>query len=131
MKILLVDDDASLLHMVEDMLTYEGFEVVLAQSGEDALARLIEMQPDLIILDIGMPGIGGLGFLRRMTEQNSKKFCPVLVFTARAELQSFFNSAIVAGFLAKPSTCENLLNTIRKILASCESGRGADAMMKN
>ena len=62
-KILLVDDDASLLATLGDFLESEGYEVAKAASGEKALAMLRISQPELIVLDMSMPGIGGMGVL--------------------------------------------------------------------
>ncbi|MBV5332248.1 response regulator, partial [bacterium] len=66
-KLLLVDDDPSLLETLGDFLTFEGYEVLCAASGEEALVKMRPFQPDLIILDMGMPGMGGTGFMDRIT----------------------------------------------------------------
>ena len=60
--ILLVDDEKHLLVSLRDYLTFEHFTVTTAQSGEEALEVLERITPDLIVLDISMPGMGGMGF---------------------------------------------------------------------
>ena len=116
-KILLVDDEEHLLVTLRDFLTFEGFEVYLARSGEEALERLGNMTPELIILDISMPGIGGLGFLRKASTNRRPLQCPVLVLTARSNMREFFDDMDVAGFLAKPCTKEDLLRQMNRILS--------------
>ncbi|NQT93034.1 MAG: response regulator [Lentisphaerae bacterium] len=58
-RILLIDDDTSLLTTLSDFLSFEGYEVVTADSGEQGLRRLQTTEPDLIVLDMSMPGMGG------------------------------------------------------------------------
>lgn len=117
-RILLVDDEQHLLVSLTDYLVSEQFDVVTASSGEEALAKLERIKPDLIVLDISMPGMGGLGFLRHITGGNGKTNYPVLVLTARSMLENFFDSVAVAGFLTKPCDENKLVLTIRKILAA-------------
>jgi DNA-binding response OmpR family regulator len=119
--ILLVDDDQHLLVTLTDFLTFEGFQVVQATSGEKALELVEERVPDLMILDISMPGIGGLGFLRRATEKAPELPCPVLVLTARSKMEQFFDTLDVDGFLAKPCSQEDLLRKIEAIFSEREA----------
>lgn len=114
-RILLVDDHKHLLTTLGDFLTFEGFDVVPASSGEEALMALEERAPDLIVLDIGMPGMGGLGLLKRISENGQPRF-PVLVLTARSTMEEFFGTIPVDGFLAKPCSEDKLLEKIREIL---------------
>lgn len=115
--ILLVDDEKHLLISLRDYLTFENFVVTTAQSGEEALELVEKMSPDLIILDISMPGIGGLGFLKRITEANGKLRFPVLVLTARSMMADFFRDVEVDGFIAKPCEETELTSIVRAILA--------------
>lgn len=116
-RILLVDDDPHLLITLSDYLSYEGFDVTRAQSGEEALERLETAMPDLIVLDISMPGMGGLGFLKRISEGNGRLQYPVLVLTARSAMEDFFGSVAVQGFLPKPCSEQELVEKIRAIIA--------------
>lgn len=115
-KILVVDDDASLLVTVGDMLRFEGYEVVTAESGEQALKRLDGFTPAVIVLDMSMPGMGGIGFLRRISSPEGHPRYPVLVLTARSAMADFFATTDVAGFLAKPCDPADLLTEIARIL---------------
>lgn len=81
-SILLVDDDITLREMYAERLKAEGFQVVTAQDGEEALAKATESHPNIILLDIMMPKINGLDVLKRLKEQTETKNIPVIVLTA-------------------------------------------------
>lgn len=117
-KILLVDDNRHLVVTLSDFLTYEGYDVVCARSGEEALKRLEGFEPDLIILDISMPGMGGIGFLNRISGANNEPRYPVMIFTARSAMEEFFGSINVAAFVAKPCSETDLLREVRAAIAS-------------
>ncbi len=117
-SLLLVDDNKHLVITLSDFLTYEGFEVVAAKSGEEALRKLEKLTPDLIILDISMPGIGGIGFLNKLRKESEEPPPPILVFTARSAMEEFFDTLDVAGFVAKPCSEKDLLDRINEVLAA-------------
>ena len=120
-RILLVDDDRHLLIALSDYLMFEGFDVIQARSGEEALRKMEKADPNLIILDICMPGMGGTGFLKRMPRGKDGQYCPVLVLTARSAMEDFFDKIDVEGFLAKPCSEATLLREIKSILARKEA----------
>ncbi|MBL7077702.1 MAG: response regulator [Kiritimatiellae bacterium] len=113
--ILLIDDDTSLLVTLSDFLRFEGYEVITADSGEQGLKRLQALEPDLILLDMSMPGMGGIGFLKEISVDGKPKH-PVLVLTARANMAEFFADVDVDGFVAKPCAPEDLLMEVGRIL---------------
>lgn len=123
--ILLVDDDPSILMSVGDQLRFHGYDVVNAESAERALEELDRVKPDLIVLDISMPGMGGMAFLRRITDAGGMRY-PVLVFTARAELDQFFAQTGVDGFLSKMAAPETLLQEVSHIV-----GKGRATSLRN
>lgn len=124
-RILLIDDDERFVSMVGDFLGLEGFEVITAFSAEEALTHVDATAPDLIILDLHMRGIGGIGFLRRITDAKGQTRYPVVVLTGRTEFRGFFDEVIVDGFLAKPCSEDALLSTIREVLERRQVGRMA------
>lgn len=115
-KILLIDDDTSLLVTLSDFLSFEGYDITTADSGELGLKRLKRMTPDLIILDMSMPGMGGVGFLKEISDDSGKPRWPVLVLTARANMAEFFANVDVDGFVAKPCDPEDLLMEVGRII---------------
>jgi CheY-like chemotaxis protein len=116
-KVLLVDDNRHLRVTLTDFLGFEGFDVEAAKSGEEALKKIEAAAPDIIVLDISMPGMGGLGFLRRISDPNGLPTYPVLVLTARSSMEEFFDTVTVDGFLPKPCSETELIRRIREILA--------------
>jgi len=116
--ILLVDDDKSLLRSLTDYLVFEGYAVVVAHNGKEALARMDARAPDLLILDINMPGMGGIEFLKRIQRPDGSLPFPTLILTARSAMQAFFDGVPVDGFLAKPCSQDQLGTAIRQILSA-------------
>lgn len=115
-KILLIDDDTSLLVTLSDFLKFEGYDVITADSGEQGLKRLKQYTPDLIILDMSMPGMGGVGFLKHVSTPEGKPRYAVLVLTARANMAEFFADVEVDGFIAKPCDPKDLLMEVARII---------------
>jgi DNA-binding response OmpR family regulator len=117
-RILLVDDDKNFTVSLSNYLTYENFDVFTARDGEEAIRQLDKAKPDLIILDMSMPGMGGLGFLRQISDAGGRPKYPVLVLTARAEMKDFFDNVEVDGFLDKTCAEEELIASVRDILVT-------------
>ena len=114
--ILVADDDQKLLKMVRRTLIYEGFEVVTAQNGQEALALMEDQPPDLIVLDWMMPEVDGLELLHRLRATGDD--VPVLMLTARDAVEDR-----VAGldrgaddYLVKPFAPSELLARLRALL---------------
>ncbi|MDD4102206.1 MAG: response regulator [Kiritimatiellae bacterium] len=128
-KLLLVDDDPSLLTTLGDFLKFEGYEIMCAVSGEDALVKMRPFRPDLVILDMGMPGMGGKGFLDRITNPDGSTLYPVLVLTAKASMAEYFADKQISGFIAKPCNPPDLLLEVGRIIfeTASEGGRSAAA----
>jgi len=121
-RILLVDDEP----LITDSLTYslkrEGFEVEAVGDGEQALKEIKEFDPDLVVLDIMLPGISGLEVCRRMRAFSST---PVIMLTARGEEMDRILGLEVGAddYLAKPFSFRELLARIRSILRRVEMDR--------
>ena len=114
-KILLIDDDPSLRVTVGQFLRFEKYDVTTAESGEAALEVLKTLRPNLIILDMSMPGMGGIGFLKSIMKDKKPAY-PVLVLTARSQMAEFFADIEVDGFLTKPADPDALLQEVARIL---------------
>ncbi|MBL7076502.1 MAG: response regulator [Kiritimatiellae bacterium] len=123
--VLFVDDEAHLRVTVKDFLEFHCYQVELARSGEQALRKLQQRVPDLVILDISMPGIGGMGFLQRVQAAKTPP-PPILILTARTNLRTFFDGVKVAGFISKPCSKEFLLEKIKAVLAESASAARAE-----
>lgn len=115
-KLLLVDDDANIRMMLGDFLRASGYEVCCVASGEQALQAVENALPDLIILDMGMPGMSGPEFLKQITDESGRTRVPVLVLTARSDMAGFFADKQIGGFLTKPADPDDLLAEVQRIL---------------
>ncbi len=115
-RILLVDDDETLLRVLTDFLLFEGYDVLQARDGREALRKIEERPPDILILDISMPVMGGLEVLKKLQTTGDKLRCPTLILTARSAMQGYFQGIAIDGFLAKPCSQEELISNVRRIL---------------
>ena len=114
--ILLIDDEKDILLTIGDFLNINGYTILTATNGEEALRRLEGKKPDLIILDINMPKMNGLAFLATVRARPEWADIPVYVFTGRANMEHYFEDVHVAGFMAKPCLPDKLLKDIKNIL---------------
>ncbi|MBI5558401.1 MAG: response regulator [Deltaproteobacteria bacterium] len=114
-KILLVDDEESIHLLYREELEEEGYEVHSALSGEEALDKLHIIMPDLVILDINMPGMNGIDVLRRMKEINQE--LPVILSSAYQEFKQDLASWASDDYIVKSSNLDELKNAVRKYLS--------------
>jgi len=84
-KILIVDDSPTERHYLSEILVKGGFDVVTSDSGEDALIKARTLQPDLILMDVVMPGMNGFQATRAITRDEATKNIPVLICTTKAQ----------------------------------------------
>ena len=82
-KILLVDDSKTELHHLCDVLGKRGYKVRTAENGDEAMRRLAEEKPDLILMDVVMPGLNGFQATRAITREESTKHIPVIICTTK------------------------------------------------
>ncbi len=113
--ILVVDDTASLRRMVTSYLTQEGFEVVTAADGREALMVARQRQPDLIILDLMMPEMGGYDFIRAYSKEGD---APIIVLTAKLEENDKVLGLELGAddFVTKPFSPRELTARVRAVL---------------
>ncbi len=113
MKILIVDDDPSIRMLYKEELEDEGYDVVTASSGEEALRLFEEAKPDLVTLDILMPDMDGIQVLRKMKEKKPR--LPIIMSTAYDYRDDFAVWASEA-YVVKSSDTTELKETIKKLL---------------
>lgn len=118
-RILVVDDDPRLLHVVAMYLSIEGYEVDTAGNGEEGLRLLEQRRPDLVILDVMMPGIDGLEACRRIKSNPETRAIPVVLFTALSRTDDVENGRAAGAnrFINKPFSLIGLGAVIRSFLA--------------
>ena len=108
--VLVVDDDTSILDTVSSILSGEGYDVVSAATGEEALAAVARKHPLLILLDMRMPIMDGWAVARALREQGIK--VPIVVMTAAESAKRWADEVGAEGYLAKPFGLDELLATV-------------------
>jgi DNA-binding response OmpR family regulator len=117
-KVLVADDEIYMVRLLEMTFKKGGFEVVSCRDGQTALATAVTAQPQLIVLDVIMPGLDGLGALRQLKENPVTKNIPVVVLSAKGHALTRVEAerAGAALFLTKPFSPNQLLEEVKKIL---------------
>ncbi|MFH1783897.1 MAG: response regulator [bacterium] len=114
-KILLVDDEVDLAETVKLRLTTNDYDVMLAYDGEQALKKVEAYDPDLILLDLKLPGISGEEVFEKLKEKDSTKDIPIILFTA-SKRDDELVSIGAEDFVLKPFESQNLLDKIQRLL---------------
>lgn len=119
LRVLAVDDSLTMREMLRQTLSEAGFNVVLAEDGLDALDRLPEADPDLILTDLNMPRMDGFGLIDAVRKGEISARVPILVLTTEsaATLKDKARSVGATGWITKPFDEKSLVSTIRRVTA--------------
>jgi len=118
-KILLIDDEEDFTEMAKNRLEKVGYEVYTAADGAEGLKKFAETKPDLVLLDIIMPGMDGLEVLHRIRSRYPEaKDVPVIMLTAKRDTESIFKSRDyrATDYIMKPFKLEELLVLVNKYI---------------
>lgn len=118
-KILVADDEIYMVRLLELTFKKGGYEIISCRDGQQALALAASELPQLIVLDVIMPGLDGLGALRQLKENPATKNIPVVVLSAKGHALTKVEAELAGAsvFLAKPFSPNQLLGEVQKILA--------------
>lgn len=118
-RILIIEDEADILKTTQYALEFEGYEVSTAKDGEEGLKKIETVKPDLLLLDLRLPGKSGFQVAREVKEDWRYKDIPIIVFSAMTDEASKYiaakNKAI--GFIEKPIDLDKLTSQIKDALA--------------
>ena len=114
--ILIVDDEFGLLEVLEFILSDAGFAVVSAQNGQEALARLEETMPDLVIVDFMMPILDGAGVIKAIRSDRRLRDIPIILASALREQTVKERCDAYDAFLRKPYKTDQLMEEIARLL---------------
>jgi DNA-binding response OmpR family regulator len=114
-----VDDDKEIVETLKERLLKEGYEVAVAFDGEEALVKVKENDPDVIILDLMLPKINGFEVLKEIREKYKDKWRPVIIISAKAELETLKKCYGLEAdhYLTKPCTIEAVLQGITTMIS--------------
>ncbi len=119
-KILVVDDEPKIIQIANDYLTHAGYEVLQARDGQSALSIFRSQQPDLIILDLGLPSLDGLDVTRELRKTST---VPIIMLTARSdESDKLIGLELGADdYITKPFSPKELVARVRSVLRRMEN----------
>ena len=123
-RVLVVEDDAETQTLLRKQLSSKGFEVTVAANGLDGLVQLEKAKPDVILCDMNMPELDGVGFVRAIKAKNETRKIPVIFLTASHDPRHMVDGINVGArfYLTKPFDLNELIWKIQRVLA----GSGGD-----
>ncbi len=117
-SILVVDDDFGLRELLRQMLEFSGFEVEEAVDGLDALDKIGDFQPDLLVLDVMMPQMDGITLCKRLRAEPETAVLPIIMLSGKTQREAI-KEGLTAGankYLTKPMSFEHLIQSINELL---------------
>lgn len=115
-KILIVDDEVHLVKILEFTLQHAGYEVISCGNGTDAVEKVVSERPDLVILDLMLPGLDGYEVCRRIKNDHELRGIPVIMLSARDYREEGLEHSLPAdAFMRKPFNTDNLIKTIERL----------------
>ncbi|MEX0281322.1 MAG: response regulator transcription factor [Arenibacterium sp.] len=118
-KVLLIEDEPNIIEAVRFLLVREGWDVTAHSDGEDAVEVVLAQRPDLVILDMMLPGRSGMDILRDLRGLSDLNGLPVLMLTARGQARDrdLAEEAGVSRFMTKPFSNAEVLTAVRDLVA--------------
>lgn len=113
-KILIFDDDTSILEVVSIIFEDNGYEVQIAETADDIISKVGLFLPDLILMDIYIPVIGGVEATRLLKDHDTHHKIPVIFITAKNDVAFLSSRSSAADYLSKPFDLEELENKVAK-----------------
>ncbi len=115
-RLLVVDDEATIVELLSASLRFAGFEVATARNGHEAIKAVKEHQPDLLVVDVMMPGLDGFGLVRRLRQDGV--LVPVVFLTAKDSTEDKVTGLTLGGddYVTKPFSLEEIVARIRAVL---------------
>lgn len=117
-KILLVDDSPTILMMEQMILSKGPYELIVAKDGAEGVEKALAEAPDLILMDVVMPKLGGFDAVKRLREQEATRETPIIMITTRSEAQNV-ETGFASGcndYITKPINGLELMSKVRNFL---------------
>lgn len=128
-SVLVVDDEFEIRQLLTTMLTMMGYQSFMAQDGLDALEKIPECQPDILILDVMMPNMDGLTLCRKLREAAETAELPIIMLSGKAH-QEAIQEGLKAGanrYLVKPTGLDELTRNITEVLGEAAVSKQIEA----
>lgn len=130
-KILVVEDNPDILELVAYNLEAQGYEVTRAMTGENGLSQASRVQPDLVVLDVMLPGINGLDVCRKLKQSEATRSLPVILLTAKSEDADIISGLEIGAddYITKPFSPKVLIARVRALLRRISEDKVPDASL--
>lgn len=115
-KVLVIDDDEAVLDVMKEALTYEGFEVKIADKADDVQAMISSYNPDLLLIDYILKGINGGEICHQVKDNGKAKKLPVIIVSAYPRVITSLGDYGCDKFIAKPFDLDDLIGSIKSVL---------------
>jgi two-component system chemotaxis response regulator CheY len=117
-KVLVVDDSSAIRKSVTFILDQAGYSVVAAEDGVDALSKVEGAQFDLVVTDVNMPNLDGIGLTKKLREQPAHKYTPIVVLTTESQGSKMEEgkAAGATGWIVKPFDADKLLSVVKRLV---------------
>ena len=117
-RVLIVDDEANIVISLEFLMEQAGYTVAVARNGNEALEQIEQFRPDLILLDVMLPGVNGFDILQRVRQQPERRNMAIIMLTAKGrEVEVTKGLALGAdAYITKPFSTRDLLAEVRRQL---------------
>ncbi len=128
-KILVVEDNPDILELVAYNLEAQGYEVTRAMTGENGLSQATRVSPDLVVLDVMLPGINGLDVCRKLKQNEATRALPVILLTAKSEDADIISGLELGAddYITKPFSPKVLIARVRAVLRRVSEDKVPDA----
>ena len=125
-RIMVVEDDEELSDLLQYNLNRQGHDVVQYYDGKEAMDAMARERPDLLLLDMMLPGADGLEVCRHVTGTKELQHIPIIIFTAKGSREDFDQARQynVSGFFVKPYTTADVLRHVEKVLQNSSAATG-------
>ncbi|CUK01845.1 response regulator [Shimia thalassica] len=119
-RVLLIEDEPNIIEAVSFILSRDGWDVSTHSNGHDAVGVVLAAPPDLLILDVMLPGKSGFDILRELREHHDAEALPVLMLTARGQLKDreMAERAGASRFMTKPFSNSEVLEVVRELVSA-------------
>ncbi len=130
-KILVIDDEKAIREVVRDILEHEGFNVIVGSNSDEAIRKAIALVPDLIVLDLGIPTIGGLEVCRILKKENNTRTIPIIILTVRSrEVDKIIGLEMGADdYITKPFNKGEFVARVKAVLRRVEYRDGEEDIL--
>jgi len=116
-RILVIDDESDMLNLIRYTLEHVGYEVTTCDNGRGAWDALLKTKPDLLLLDVMLPGVDGYSLQLKISQDDATKNVPIIVLTALEPSKTLFQKfSQVRGFMTKPFRTDALVEAVEKAI---------------